>query len=153
MTSKKRTLLRFCSAITLALTIAVFLPATSFADIENLYAEGYSSSVTITNPSNAYGALDGYLRFFTRMGLSTLLGAGLVFFRLNLAEKWPLLVTIAVILSVLLYMEFLIKRHRGLSRKPAPHEGSLSSQRDYLQESRMPRELRKPRGSFNGHRA
>jgi hypothetical protein len=102
MTNKKCMLLRFLSAIALALTIAVFLPAISFADIENLYADGYSSSVTITNPSNAYGAPDGYLRFLTRMGLSPFLGAHLVFVRLNLAEKWPLLVTIAVILSVLL---------------------------------------------------
>jgi hypothetical protein len=41
--------------------VALFLllPATSSADIENLYAEGYSSSTTINNPSDAYGAPDG----------------------------------------------------------------------------------------------
>jgi len=47
--------------IACGLSVALLLvyPGISRADIENLYAEGYSSSVTITNPSNAYGAPDG----------------------------------------------------------------------------------------------
>lgn len=173
MTNKKCMLLRFLSAIALALTIAVFLPAISFADIENLYADGYSSSVTITNPSNAYGAPDGntaygsyadanvrilggfrdqyllsdavgslfvdfyyqysptlakvvqgnrHLRSITRMGLLPLVGASRVFTRVNLAERWPLLITIAVILSVLLYMELLIRRYRRPRTKPVHPE-------------------------------
>jgi hypothetical protein len=56
----------------------------------------------------------GYLRFLTRMGLSPLVGLGMVFVRVNLAENWPLFITIAVIISVLLYMDLLIRRNRSL---------------------------------------
>jgi hypothetical protein len=46
--------------VALSIALVLFLvPDRSFADIENLYAESYSSSVQITNPSNAYGAPDG----------------------------------------------------------------------------------------------
>ena len=61
----------------------------------------------------------GFLRCITRIGLSPLVGTSLVFIRINLAERWPLLITIAVILAVLLYMEVLIRRHRGFTAKPA----------------------------------
>jgi hypothetical protein len=54
----------------------------------------------------------GHLRSIARMGLSPLVGASMVLTRINLAEKWPLLITIAVIMSVLLYMELLIRRCR-----------------------------------------
>ncbi len=61
----------------------------------------------------------GFLRCITRIGLSPLVGTSLVFIRITLAERWPLLITIAVILAVLLYMEVLIRRHRGFTTKPA----------------------------------
>jgi hypothetical protein len=67
----------------------------------------------------------GYLRSMTRMGLSPLVGASLVFTRLKLAERWPLLITIAVILSVLLYMELLIRKYRRPMTKTSP-SGSTS---------------------------
>jgi len=54
--------LGFLRRISLLLSVTLFfllLPEPSFADIENIYAEGYSSSVTITNPANAYGVPDG----------------------------------------------------------------------------------------------
>ena len=49
------------------------------------------------------------LRFLTRMGLSPLVGTSLIFTRINLAQKWPLLITIAIILAVLLSMEVLVR--------------------------------------------
>ncbi len=52
-------------------------------------------------------------RSITRIGLSPLVGASLVFIRINLAQRWPLAITIAVILAVLLYMEILVGRNRG----------------------------------------
>jgi len=61
----------------------------------------------------------GFLRCITCIGLSPLVGTSLVFIRITLAERWPLLVTIAVILTVLLYMEVLIRRNRGFTTKPA----------------------------------
>jgi hypothetical protein len=64
----------------------------------------------------------GHLRSITRMGLLPLIGAGRVFMRVNLAERWPLLITIAVILSVLLYMELLIRRYRRPRTKPVHRE-------------------------------
>jgi hypothetical protein len=67
----------------------------------------------------------GHLRSITRMGLSPLLGASVVFTRLKLAERWPLLITIAVILSVLLYMELLIRKYRRPTTKTFP-SGSAS---------------------------
>jgi hypothetical protein len=54
------------------------------------------------------------LRGVTRMGLSPLVGLSMVFVRVDLAEKWPLFITIAVIVSVLLYMDLLIRRNRSL---------------------------------------
>ncbi len=149
-------------------SLLLLLPEVSFTDIENLDTEGYSSSITITNPSNGYEAAGGniahssypndhalilgesrdhlllsdtmrslladfyyqyspplaefingkgHLRSITRMGLLPLVGASFVFARVNLAERWPLLITIAVILSVLLYMELLIRRYRRPRRK------------------------------------
>ncbi len=145
----------------------------SQADIENLNAEGYSSSVEITNPSNAYGAPDGntvygsyadadvrilggfrdqyllsdavgsllvdfyyqysptlakvirgnrHLRSIARMGMSPLVGVSRVFTRGDFAERWPLLITIAVILSVLLYMELLIRKYRRPKTRPVRRE-------------------------------
>jgi hypothetical protein len=47
-------------------------------------------------------------------GLSLLIRVSLVLGRINLAERWPVLVTIVIILAVLLYMELLIRRARGL---------------------------------------
>lgn len=154
-------------------SLLLLLPEASFADIENLYAEGYSSSVVVTNPINAHGELNGntaygsyadanvrilggfrdqyllsdavgsllvdfyyqhsptlakviqgnrHLRTITRMGLLPLVGTSRVFTRVNLAERWPLLITIAVILSVLFYMEFLIRRYRRPRTKPVHPE-------------------------------
>ncbi len=60
-----------------------------------------------------------HLRFVGRMGLSPLVGLGLVLTKVNLAERWLLLIPIAVIISVLLYMELLIRRHRSVVTKPA----------------------------------
>ncbi len=165
------TRLSYLGRITLALLIGMvflLLPQKCLADIENLDTEGYSSSITITNPSNGYEAAGGniahssypndhalilgesrdhlllsdtmrslladfyyqyspplaefingkgHLRSITRMGLLPLVGASFVFARVNLAERWPLLITIAVILSVLLYMELLIRRYRRPRRK------------------------------------
>ena len=93
-----------------------------------------------------------HLRFLARLGLSPFIGASLVFVRLNLAEKWPLLVAIGMILSVLLYMELLVKKKRGLTTNPAPHGESLTSQADCPRENRVRRELTKLRGSLDGHR-
>ncbi|ODS36570.1 MAG: hypothetical protein A7315_01820 [Candidatus Altiarchaeales archaeon WOR_SM1_79] len=64
----------------------------------------------------------GHLRSITRMGLSPLVGASRVFARVSLAERWPLLITIAVILSVLVYMELLIRRYRRPRTKPVHPE-------------------------------
>jgi len=50
---------RIALPLSIAMVLLLFLPGTASADIESLYAEGYSSSVAITNPSNAYGAPDG----------------------------------------------------------------------------------------------
>jgi hypothetical protein len=47
-------------------------------------------------------------------GLSLLIRVSLVLGRINLGERWPLLVSIAVILAVLFYMELLIRRTRSL---------------------------------------
>lgn len=64
---------------------------------------------------------NGSLKCVTRMGLSPLVGASLVYIRINLVQRWPLLITIAVILSVLLYMEILIRRHRKpRTKRPYP---------------------------------
>jgi hypothetical protein len=60
---------------------------------------------------------NGHLRSITRMGLVPLVGVSAIFAKLDLAERWPLLITIAVILGVLLYMELLIRTHRGLTTK------------------------------------
>ena len=60
-----------------------------------------------------------FLRCITRIGSSPLVGTSLVFIRITLADRWPLVVTIAVILAVLLYMEVLIRRHRGFTTRPA----------------------------------
>jgi hypothetical protein len=61
----------------------------------------------------------GSLRCIARVGLSPLVGASVVLGRANLGKKWPLLITMAVIISVLLYMEILVRRCRGLATKPA----------------------------------
>ncbi|MCK5552885.1 MAG: hypothetical protein KAJ09_07060, partial [Deltaproteobacteria bacterium] len=61
----------------------------------------------------------GSLRCIARVGLSPLVGASVVLGRVNLGKKWPLLITMAVIISVLLYMEILVRRCRGLATKPA----------------------------------
>ncbi|UCD71055.1 MAG: hypothetical protein JSW70_08630, partial [Syntrophobacterales bacterium] len=60
-----------------------------------------------------------FLRCIARIGLSPLVGASLVFARAKLGERWPLLIAIAVITSVLFYMELLIriKRHQSLRTK------------------------------------
>ncbi len=168
-------------------SLLLLLPEVSFTDIENLDTEGYSSSVTITNPINAHGELDGntaygpyadphvrilgesrdhyllsdkegsllvdfyyqyspllvsaiqgnrHLRSITRMGLLPLAGVRAIFTRINLAERWPLLITIAVIISVLLYMELLIRTHRGLATKTRSPEKDTS-----LLENIAPREI------------
>lgn len=177
-----RIVLPLCVAL-----LFLLIPDRSFADIENLYAEGYSSSVTITNPINAHGELDGntaygsyadanvrnlggfrdqyllsdmegsllvdfyyqyspllasaiqgnrHLRSITRMGLLPLAGVRAIFTRINLTERWPLLITIAVIISVLLYMELLIRTHRGLATKTRSPEKDTS-----LLENIAPREI------------
>ncbi|MFQ5816298.1 MAG: CFI-box-CTERM domain-containing protein [Candidatus Hydrothermarchaeaceae archaeon] len=64
----------------------------------------------------------GHLRSISRMGLLPLVGASLAFTRINLDERWPLLITIAVIISVLLYMELLIRRYRRPRTKPVHPE-------------------------------
>lgn len=58
------------------------------------------------------------LKSITRMALSPLMGVGLIFTRINLAERWPLFITIGVIFSVLLYMEILIRSQRRSAGKP-----------------------------------
>jgi len=58
------------------------------------------------------------LRSMARVGLLPLVGLSMLFSWVDLPERWPLLVTMAVIISVLLYMEFLIRRHRHLMTKP-----------------------------------
>jgi len=54
------------------------------------------------------------LRGVTRMGLSPLVWMSLVFTGANLSQRWSLAITIAVIISVLLYMDLLIRRNRSL---------------------------------------
>ena len=71
----------------------------------------------------------GSLRCITRMGLSPLVGVSLVLSSVNLGKRWPLLITIGVIMSVLLYMEILVRRHRGLRTKPAHPRKSASFSR------------------------
>jgi hypothetical protein len=56
------------------------------------------------------------LRSVARMGLSPLVGLSMLFSWVDLPHRWPLLVTMAVIISVLLYMELLVRRQRGLTR-------------------------------------
>jgi hypothetical protein len=157
---EKMTVKRFFSALSqpigvvLSAALLLLLPESSFADIENLYAEGYSSSVGITNPSNAYGRRDGNtadsdkehwgddvengtftmpihkkmsLGGLTRVGLSPLVGAGVVLGRVNLGKRWPLLITMAVIISVLIYMDILVRRYRDLATKPAHRPKGLGS--------------------------
>jgi hypothetical protein len=70
----------------------------------------------------------GSLRCIVRVGLSPLVGAGVVLGRVNLGKRWPLLITMAVIISVLIYMDILVRRYRDLATKPAYRsKGSGSS--------------------------
>ncbi|MFQ5842657.1 MAG: C25 family cysteine peptidase, partial [Thermodesulfobacteriota bacterium] len=62
----------------------------------------------------------GHLRSITRMGLLPLVGASLAFTRINVVERWPFFVAISVILSVLVYMEILIRTQRKPTAKTAP---------------------------------
>lgn len=143
-----------------AASVFLILPATCFVDIENLYAEGYSRSVATTNPSNAHGRRDGNtadsdrehwgddvenrtfpmsirgkmpLTGLTRMGVSPLLLTSLALTRTTLSHRWSLAITIAVIVSVLVYMELLVRRHRILKTRPPRQRrgrwGSFSRQR------------------------
>jgi hypothetical protein len=69
----------------------------------------------------------GFFRCITRMGLSPLVGASLIFARVQMSERWPVFVTFGMILSVLLYMELLVRRHRGsIRRRGQPGEGRTS---------------------------
>ncbi|MFX1553972.1 MAG: CFI-box-CTERM domain-containing protein, partial [Promethearchaeota archaeon] len=52
----------------------------------------------------------------TRVGLSPLVGLSALFGWVDLPQRWPLLVTMAVIISVLTYMELLVRRQRGFTR-------------------------------------
>jgi hypothetical protein len=56
------------------------------------------------------------------LALFALAGACLIFSRTNLSQKWPLAITIAVIVSVLLYMDLLIRRNRSLKARPPRHK-------------------------------
>jgi hypothetical protein len=56
------------------------------------------------------------LRSVARMGLSPLVGLSVLFSWVDLPQRWPLLVTMAVIISVLLYMELLVRRQRSLTK-------------------------------------
>ncbi|MHC4891576.1 MAG: CFI-box-CTERM domain-containing protein [Planctomycetota bacterium] len=58
----------------------------------------------------------GNLRSMTRMGLSPLVGLSILFSWVDLPQRWPLLITMAVIISVLLYMELLVRRQRSLTK-------------------------------------
>lgn len=53
------------------------------------------------------------LRAVARMGLSPLVGLSMLFSWADLPQRWPLLVTMAVIISVLAYMDLLVRRQRG----------------------------------------
>jgi len=53
------------------------------------------------------------LRSVARMGLSPLVGLSVLFSWVDLPHRWPLLITMAVIISVLLYMELLVRTQRG----------------------------------------
>jgi hypothetical protein len=46
-----------------------------------------------------------------------LAGACLIFSRTNLDEKWAAVITIVVVISVLLYMDLLVRRNRNLATK------------------------------------
>lgn len=52
------------------------------------------------------------LRTLARMTLWPLVGMSTLYSWVDLPKRWPLVITIAVITSVLLYMEFLIRRYR-----------------------------------------
>jgi hypothetical protein len=69
----------------------------------------------------------GNLKSLTRVGLSPLVALSTIFTRLNLAERWPLFVAIFVILSVLLYMEMLIRGQRRPTTKTTPSGGASRS--------------------------
>jgi hypothetical protein len=69
----------------------------------------------------------GSLRCIARVGLSPLVGAGVVLGRVNLGKRWPLLITMAVIISVLIYMDILVRRYRNLATKPAHRPKGLDS--------------------------
>jgi hypothetical protein len=56
------------------------------------------------------------LRSVARMGLSPLVGLSVVFSWVDLPQRWPLLVTMAVIISVLAYMDLLVRRQRSLTK-------------------------------------
>ncbi len=60
------------------------------------------------------------LKSVTRMGLSPLVGLSMLFGWVDLAQRWSLLVTMAMIISVLFYMELLVRRQRSLTRDGTP---------------------------------
>jgi len=92
------------------------------------------------------------LRSITRMGLSPLVGASFVFIRINLAQRWPLAITIAVILGVLLYMDVLVRRNRGFAAKPTyPRRARHFSGTLRSGTTESPKKIRKFHASISGH--
>jgi hypothetical protein len=66
-----------------------------------------------------------FLAFFA------LAGACLIFSRTNLGEKWPAVVTILVVVSVLLYMDLLVRRNRNLATKQHHTRGGYWKKREF----------------------
>ncbi len=60
-----------------------------------------------------------------------LAGACLIFSGTNLGEKWPAVITILVVVSVLLYMDLLVRRNRNLATKQNRARGNNWKKREF----------------------
>lgn len=60
-----------------------------------------------------------------------LAGACLIFSRTNLGEKWAAVITIVVVISVLLYMDLLVRRNRNLATKQHHARGGGWKKREF----------------------
>lgn len=60
-----------------------------------------------------------------------LAGVCLIFSRTNICEKWPAVITIVVVVSVLLYMDLLVRRNRNLATKQLHARGGGWKRREF----------------------
>ena len=71
------------------------------------------------------------LLLFLLLAFLALAGACLIFSRTNLGEKWPAVITIVVVVSVLLYMDLLVRRNRNLAPKQHHARGGGWKKREF----------------------